>query len=74
VGEGGARGAPDEGSLSAEAGPSPVSHKGRGIAVAAAGIVAAITHSALGAMLVGAALAAVVKNLAMWRMGFAWLA
>lgn len=35
------------------------------IAVAAAGIVAAITRSALGAMLVGAALAAVGKNLGM---------
>lgn len=34
------------------------------IAVAAAAIVAAITRSALSAMLVGAALAAVVKNLA----------
>ena len=35
------------------------------IAVAAAGIVAAITRNALGAMLVGAALAAVGKNLGM---------
>ena len=35
------------------------------IAVAAAGIVAAVTRSALGAMLVGAALAAVGKNLGM---------
>src|SRR4051812_16901985 len=30
VGEGGAQSAPDEGSLSAETDPSPVSHKGRG--------------------------------------------
>jgi uncharacterized membrane protein len=35
------------------------------IAVAAAGIVAAVTRSALGAMLVGAALAAMGKNLGM---------
>lgn len=35
------------------------------IAVVAAGIVAAVTRSALTAMLVGAALAAAVKNLAM---------
>ena len=35
------------------------------IAVAAAGIVAAVTRSALGAMLVGAALAAAGKNLGM---------
>jgi uncharacterized membrane protein len=35
------------------------------IAVAAAGIVAAITRNALGAMLVGAALAAMGKNLGM---------
>src|SRR3981189_739413 len=39
------------------------------IAVAAAGIVAAVTRNALVAMLVGAALAAVVKNLGGWGGG-----